>query len=115
MAEPHFTSQQSEALINVSENHSSPRSSPLAEANVQAQTHVERSPSIQASVNPAFIPESSAEIVEDSYKESLRNPVPAQPNEDKDDAEDLYTVSPNGQAKLETTIAAAKRSQEQQV
>jgi hypothetical protein len=109
MAEPHFTSQQSEILINVSENHSSPRSSP------QAQTHVERSPSIQASVNPAFIPESSAEIVEDSYKESLRNPVPAQPNEDKDDDEDLYTVSPNGQAKLETTIAAAKRSQEQQV
>jgi hypothetical protein len=115
MAEPHFTSQQSEALINVSENHSSPRSSPLAEANVQAQTHVERSPSIQASVNPAFIPESSAEIVEDSYKESLRNPVPAQLNEDDDDDEDLYTVSPNGQAKLETTIAAAKRSQEQQV
>jgi hypothetical protein len=112
MAEPQFTSQQSEILINVSGNHTS---SPQAQEEPPAHTQVEQSPSVQASSNQALIPESSsAERVEDSYQESLRHPVPTRP-EDDDDEEDLYSVSPNGKAKLETAIAAARRPQEEQV
>jgi hypothetical protein len=112
MAEPQFTSQQSEILINVSENHTS---SPQAQEEPPAHTQVEQSPSVQASSNPGFIRDSPAERVEDSYQESLRNPVLAQPDEDDDDDEDLYSVSPNGKAKLGTAIAAARRTQEEQV
>jgi hypothetical protein len=113
MAEPNFTSQQSEILINVSENHSSAKSSPLAEPHAHVQTHVEQSPSIQASSGEVFVPE-SAERVQDSYQDSLRYPVPTQLIENDDD-EDLYTVSPSGKAKLQIAIAAVKRTQEEQV
>lgn len=110
MAEPQqFTSQQSE-LINVSEDHSS---SPSA-AEPHAQTHVEKSPSIQAPSSGAIIPE-SAERIEDSYQESLRRPVPAPLTENDGEEEDLYGVSPSGKAKLETAIAAFKGTQEEQV
>jgi hypothetical protein len=115
MAEPQFTSQQSEILINVSEDHSYAKSSPQAPAEPPAHTQVEQSPSVQASSNPGFIRDSPAERVEDSYQESLRPPVPAQLPEDDDDDEDLYSVSPNGKAKLETAIEAARITQEEQV
>jgi hypothetical protein len=111
MAEPQFTSQQSEILINVSENHTS---SPQAQEEPPAHTQVEQSPSVQASSNPGLIRDSPAERVEDSYQESLRNPIPTQLEDDNDD-EDLYSVSPNGKAKLETAIAAGRRTQEEQV
>jgi hypothetical protein len=113
MAEPrHFTSQQSDILLNVGEDHVS---SPLA-AEPHAQTHVEQSPSVQASPDEACIPE-SAERIEDSYQESLRHPVPAPLTEDEGetDEEDLYGVSPSGKANLETAVAAIKSTQEEQV
>lgn len=114
MAEPQqFTSQQSEIVINVSENHSSAKSSPQA----AAALHVKRSPSIRATPSEECIPESSAaERVEDSYEESLRNTAPAELVEDDEEKEeDLYTVSPNAKAKLEKTIAEVKRTEEEQV
>ena len=115
MAEPQqFASQQSEIVINVSENHSSAKSSPQA----AAALHVKRSPSIRATPSEECIPESSAaERVEDSYQESLRNTVPAELVEDdeEEEEEDLYTVSPNAKAKLEKTIAEVKRTEEEQV
>jgi hypothetical protein len=113
MAEPqHFTSQQSEQLLNVSEDHSS---SPLA-AEPHAETHVEQSPNIQGYPGEACIPE-SAERIEDSYQESLGRPVPAPLTEDEGDEEeeDLYSVSPHGKAKLDTAVAAIKSTQEEQV
>jgi hypothetical protein len=115
MTEPQqFTSQQSDLLLNVGDDHSS---SPHA-AEPHAQTHVEKSPSIQASSSGAIIPE-SAERIEDSYQESLRRPVPAPLTEDDDEEEgeeeDLYGVSPSGKARLETAIAAFKGTQEEQV
>ena len=117
MAELTFTSQQSDILIDVSENLSSAKSSPQAESH--AQTHVQKSPSIQAiSSSEACIPE-SAERVEHSYQESYRTTVPVtlagDDDDDDDDEEDLYTVSPSGKAKLETAIAASKRTQDEQV
>jgi len=116
MAVPQFTSQQSEIVINVSENHSSTIFSPQAAAAPLAQTQIERSPSIRASSGEACIPESSAaERVEDSYQDSLRNIVPAQLIEDEEDEEDLYTMSPSAQAKLEKTIAGVKRMEQEQV
>lgn len=114
MAELTFISQQSDILIDVSENLSSAKSSPQAESH--AQTHVQKSPSIQAiSSSEACIPE-SAERVEHSYQESYRTTVPVTlAGNDDDDEEDLYTVSPSGKAKLETAIAASKRTQDEQV
>jgi ABC-type uncharacterized transport system involved in gliding motility auxiliary subunit len=114
MAELTFTSQQSDILIDVSENLSSAKSSPQAEPH--AQTHVQKSPSIQAiSSSEACIPE-SAERVEHSYQESYQTTVPVTlAGDDDDDEEDLYTVSPSGKAKLETAIAASKRTQDEQV
>lgn len=116
MAGPQFTSQQSDNLIDVSENLSSAKSSPQAEPH--AQTHVQKSPSIQAiSSSEACIPE-SAERVEDSYQESFRTTVPAQlaeEDDEDDDEEDLYTVSPSGKAKLETAKAASRKTQDEQV
>jgi len=117
MAEPqYFTSQQSEIVINVSENHSSTTSSPLAQPPPQAQTHVEQSPIIQAFYNETVIPESaeSADRVQDSYQESLRHPVPALHTEDEEE-EDLYGLSPSGKASLDTAVAAIKSTQEEQV
>ena len=112
MAELTFTSQQSDILIDVSENLSSAKSSPQAESH--AQTHVQKSPSTQAiSSSEACIPE-SAERVEHSYQESYQTTVPVTLAGD-DDEEDLYTVSPSGKAKLETAIAASKRTQDEQV
>jgi len=115
MAELQFTSQRSEILINVSENHSSAKSSPQAAA-AHAQTQIERSPSIQAISSEACIPE-SAERVEDSYKETLWNTVPAElaKDDEEDDDDDLYTVSPSAKAKLDKAIAEVKRTQEERV
>ena len=117
MAEPEFISQQSETILNVGEYISSATSSPQA-PEPPAQTHVEKSPSVQSSSDEAIIPESaqSAERIEDSYQESLRPPVPASLTvEDEEDEEDLYFVSPNGKAKLESAIAAIKSTQEEPV
>jgi hypothetical protein len=115
MAEPKFTSQQSETILNVGEDHLSATSSPQA-AEPHAQTHVEQSPIIQAFSGEAIILESAepAERIEDSYQESLRHPVPALLTGDEEE-EDLYGVSPSGKAKLETTIAAIKNTQEEPV
>ncbi|KAM0690681.1 hypothetical protein Q7P36_009450 [Cladosporium allicinum] len=114
MAEPKFTSQQSEILLNVGEDHLSATSSPQA-AEPHAQTHVEKSPSVQASSDEVIILESAepAERIEDSYQESLRHPVPAPLTGDEDE-EDLYGVSPSGKAQLDTAIAAIKSTQEEQ-
>jgi hypothetical protein len=113
MAEPKFTSQQSVSVLNVSEDHSS---SPLAESHAHAQTHVEQSPTIQASSVEAIIPKSAefAERIEDSYQDSLRPPVTAPLTGDEEE-EDLYGVSPSGEAKLKTAVAAIKSTQEEPV
>ena len=64
-----------------------------------------RSPTIEASQSEARVPE-SAERVEDSYQDSLPMQPPPRPA-DKDEEDDLYSLSPKGRQSLDA--AAAKR------
>lgn len=112
MAEP-FNSQQSQIMLNVSENYSSTTSSPPAKSH--EHTLVERSPEIAETQTQFRLPDT--ERVEDSYQESLPREAPGRQHAPaNDDEDDLYAVSPEGQARLDAVISAKKSTQaEQQV
>lgn len=109
-----YHSQQSEILINVSENHSSANSSPHAMP--REQTQVEKSPTIRASESQsgqAIVPE-AIERIANSQQESVPTQALSQPihQDDADsDDEELYAVSPRAKAKLDAVVLARKSSQ----
>lgn len=106
-----YHSQQSEIMINVSENHSSTTSSPHAMP--REQTQVEKSPTIRASQSQAIVPEATERIA-NSQQESVPTQALSQPiHQDDTDADDeeLYAVSPRAKAKLDAVVLARKSSQ----
>lgn len=104
MAAPHFNSQHSEVLLDVSAFHSSSPSAPQPKDHQQAK--VAQSPTIEASQREARISE-SVERVEDSYHESLPMQPPPQHADNAED-DDLYSLSPKGRQSLDATMAKRK-------
>ena len=104
MAQPHFNSQHSELMLDVSAFHSSSPSAPQPKHHSKAK--VAQSPTIEASQSEARI-EESVERVEDSYKESLpMQPPPQHVGDDEED--DLYSLSPQGRQSLDATVVKRK-------
>jgi len=104
MAQPHFNSQHSEVMLDVSAFHSS---SPHAtQPTHHDKAKVAQSPTIEASQTEARISE-SVERVEDSYHESLPMQPPPQ-HVDDDEEDDLYSLSPKGRQSLDATVAKRK-------
>ncbi|KAM0701407.1 hypothetical protein Q7P35_011768 [Cladosporium inversicolor] len=103
MAAPHFNSQHSEVMLDVSAFHSSAQSTPQTKHHQAAK--VAKSPTIEASQSHRVA--KSVERVEDSYQESLpMQPPPQHAGTDKDD--DLYSLSPKGRQSLDATVAKRK-------
>jgi hypothetical protein len=104
MAAPHFNSQHSEVMLDVSAFHSSSPSTPQSKPHQTAK--VAQSPIVHAGQSEAHVPE-SVERVEDSYHESLPMQPPPQPAEN-DEEDDLYSLSPKGRQSLDATMAKRK-------
>jgi hypothetical protein len=113
MATPRFNSQHSEIMLDVSAYHSSSEASP--QQMPREHKAVACSPVVQASQSEDRVPE-SVERVEDSYQEYMPNRPPIQPSENEDEDEDeLYAISPKGRACLDAKIAAKKNTDAEQV
>ena len=104
MAKPHFNSQHSEVMLDVSAFHSSSPSAPHPKHNPEAK--FAQSPTVEASQSEARVSE-SVDRVEDSYHESLPMQPPPQRAED-DEEDDLYSLSPKGRQSLDATVAKRK-------
>lgn len=112
MESPHFQSQHSEIILDVSADHASSECSPRAKPSEQPA--VAHSPVHDASQSDARVPE-SVERVEDSYQDSLPKRLRSEPADDRDDEEDLYGVSPNGRASLDAAVASRRSAPKEQV
>jgi len=104
MAAPHFNSQHSEVMLDVSAFHSS--SPVISQPEHDPKGKVAQSPVMEASQSEAHVSE-SVERVEDSYHESLPMQPPPQPAE-YDEEDDLYSLSPKGRQSLDATMAKRK-------
>lgn len=112
----HYSSCQSIMLLNVSEDHVSTISSPVSTPGTTAVVH--RSPLMRAEdVRKDGSRAYETEVVEDSYKESIRND--AQPHRSspalQDSGDELYDLSPKAKAILDTRLQANKVAHPEQV
>lgn len=112
MESPHFQSQHSEIILNVSADHASSECSPGPKPS--EPLGLAQSPIVEASQSDCRVPE-SVERVEDSYQDSLPNRLRPEPVANEDNEEDLYGVSPNGKASLDAIMASRRSAQKKQV
>lgn len=112
MESPHFQSQHSEIILNVSADHASSECSPQPKRG--EPLGLARSPIVEASQSEPRVPE-SVERVEDSCQDSLPNRLGSEPMANEDDEEGLYGVSPNGRASLDAAMASQRSAQKEQV
>lgn len=112
MESPHFQSQHSEIILNVSADHASSDCSPRPKPSKPLE--VAQSPINEASQSDSRVPE-SVDRVEDSCQDSLPKRLRSEPVENQDDEDDLYGVSPKGRASLDATMASRRSAQKEQV